>query len=135
MDNEVKEPAPKYNYISPEEYLEMERASNEKHEYYDGHVEAMSGASLRHGVIASNLYTEIGSFLKGTQCQVLPSEMRVATPNHDTYIYPDALIVCDKPELEDEKFDTLLNPTLVFEILSPFTQKNDLGYKLLYYRN
>ena len=135
MENEVKEPAPKYNYISPEQYLEMERAAEEKHEYYDGYVVAMSGARLKHNQVASNLYTKIGSHLEGKECQVLPSEMRVSTPNRDAYMYPDASIVCGEPQLEDDKFDTLLNPIVVFEIWSPSSQKNDTGYKLLHYKN
>ena|SRR5687768_12484687 len=60
--------------------------------------------------------------------------MRVSTPTRDTYIYPDASIVCGKTEMEDNKFDTLKNPVAVFEILSPSTQKNDIGYKLLWYQ-
>lgn len=135
MENEVKEPALKYNYISPEEYLEMERASDQKHEYYDGYVEATSGASLKHNDIAANLYTTIGNFLKDHECRILPSEMRVSTPNRDSYIYPDASIVCGTPQLEDDKFDTLLNPSVVFEILSPSTRKNDIGYKFLWYQH
>ena len=135
MENEVKEAAPKYDYISPDEYLEMERASGEKHEYYDGFVVAMSGARLRHNQITANILSEIGPFLKDKHCQVLPSDMRVATPNRDTYMYPDISIVCSKPELEDDKFDTLKNPTVVFEIWSPSTQKNDVGYKLIYYQH
>ena len=135
MENEVKEPAPKYNYISPEQYLEMERAAEEKHEYYDGYMVAMSGARLKHNQIAVNLYAKIGSYLEGKECQVLPADMRVATPNRDAYIYPDATIVCGEPELEDEQFDTLLNPSVTFEIWSPSTQKNDVGYKLLYYQH
>jgi Uma2 family endonuclease len=135
MENEIKEPAPKYNYVSPEEYLEMERASTEKHEYYNGYVIAMSGARLMHNQIAVNLYAKIGSYLDGKKCQILPADMRVATPNRDAYIYPDATIVCGEPLLEDDKFDTLLNPSVVFEIWSPFTQKNDMGYKLLFYQH
>jgi len=135
MENEVKEPAPKYNYVSPDEYLAMERAAEMKHEYYDGYVEAMSGASLAHNDIAMNIYSRIGSFLEGKECRLLPSEMRVSTPGRDTYLYPDASIVCGKPELEDDKFDSLLNPSVIFEILSRSTQKNDTGYKLLYYKN
>ena len=119
-DNEVKEPAPKYNYISPDEYLEMERASEEKHEYYDGYVVTLNGASLKHNYIAGNLYTKIGGFLEGSLCSILPSNMRVSTPNRDSYIYPDAIIVCNNPELEDDKFDTLLNPSVIFEILCKF---------------
>jgi Uma2 family endonuclease len=135
MENEVKEPAPKLNYVSPDEYLAMERASEEKHEYYDGHVIAMSGARLKHNQVAANLLTDIGSFLKGKNCQVLPSDMRVATPARDAYMYPDVTIVCDEPRLEDEKFDTLLNPEVIFEIWSPSTQNSDKGYKLIHYKN
>jgi Uma2 family endonuclease len=135
MENEVKEPAPKYNYVSPEEYLEMERGSSEKHEYYNGYVITMSGARLKHNQIAANLIAMIGSHLKDKNCQVLPADMRVATPNRDAYIYPDATIVCGEPVLEDDKFDTLLNPSVVFEIWSPSTQKNDMGYKLLFYQH
>jgi Uma2 family endonuclease len=135
MDDMIKEPAPKYNYISPDEYLAMERASDEKHEYYDGYMVAMSGARLKHNQITGNLVAEIGNFLKGKKCQVLLSDMRVSTPNRNNYLYPDTTIVCGEPQLEDDKFDTLINPTVVFEIWSPSTQKNDVGYKIMYYQN
>ena len=135
MENEVKEPAPKYNYISPDEYLAMERAAKEKHEYYDGYIVTMSGERLKHNQVAANLYAKAGSFLENKNCQIIPSEMRVATPNRDTYLYPDASIVCGEPILEDDQFDTLLNPSVIFEILSRSTQNNDRGYKLLYYKN
>jgi Uma2 family endonuclease len=135
MENEVKEPAPKYNYISPDEYLEMERASEEKHEYYDGYVIEMSGAGLTHNQITGNLLGEIGSYLKDKNCQILPSDMRICTPTRDAYMYPDASIVCGKAMLEDDKFDTLVNPTVIFEVWSPSTKKNDTGYKLIHYKN
>jgi len=135
MENELKEPAPKYNYITPDEYLAMERASDEKHEYYDGFVIAMSGARLRHNRVARNLYAKIGSFLEDKECELLPSDMRVSTPNRDAFMYPDLSIVCGEPQLEDDKFDTLLNPSVIFEIWSPSTQRNDRGYKLTYYKN
>ena len=88
MENEVKEPAPKCNYISPDEYLEMERVSDEKHEYYDGYVIAMSGARLKHIQITSNLNSEIGPYLKGKECQFLSTDMRVVTSGRDSYLYP-----------------------------------------------
>ena len=135
MENEVKEPAPKYNYVSPDEYLAMERSAEEKHEYYDGYVVTMGGARLKHNQVAANLYAKAGSWLENKECQILPSEMRVATPNRNTYLYPDATVVCGEPLLEDDQFDTLLNPSVIFEILSLSTQKNDTGYKLLYYKN
>jgi len=134
MENEVKEPAFKYNYITPAEYLAAERAAEEKHEYYDGQVLAMSGAGAKHVVIASNLVINIGTFLKGKDCQVLFSDMRVSTLNHDAYMYPDALIVCGGLQLEDDKFDTLLNPSVIFEILSPSTYHHDKRFKYWHYQ-
>lgn len=134
MENEVKEPAPKYNYISPQEYLAIERAAEYKNEYYHGQILAMSGASLNHNRIDGNLIASIGLFLKGKNCRVLPSNMRVSTPSYDSYMYPDATIVCGKPELEDDQFDTLLNPSVVFEILSPSTRSIDKGRKFFFYQ-
>lgn len=134
MENEVKEPAFKYNYITPAEYLTAERAAEEKHEYYDGQVLAMPGASAKHVVIASNLVGNISAFLKGKDCRVLFSDMRVSTLNRDAYMYPDALIVCGGLQLEDDKFDTLLNPSVIFEILSPSTRSIDKGRKLFFYQ-
>ncbi len=135
MENDVQEPAPKYNYITPEEYLEMERKSQYKHEYYDGQVIAMSGARMAHNRILSNLITQIGPYLEGKDCSILPSDMRVSTPNHNSYMYPDATIVCEEPQLEDEQFDTLLNPVVIFEILSLSTKNFDKGEKFSYYRH
>jgi len=134
MENEVKEPAPKYNYISPDEYLEIERASEYKNEYYYGQVLAMSGASLKHNYIDGNLIVALGQFLKGKECQAWPGNMRVSTPSRDSYMYPDALIVCDETEPEDDKFDTLTNPAVIFEILSPSTRSIDKGRKFFFYQ-
>jgi len=135
MENEVKEPAPKYHFISPDEYLAMERASEEKHEYYDGYVQAMSGARLKHVQIAGNLYTELGSYLKGKECQILPNDMRVSIPGRTAYLYPDASILFGEAKMEDDQFDTLLNPSVIFEIWSTTTQKKDVGPKLIFYKH
>jgi Uma2 family endonuclease len=132
MDNTIKEPAPKYNFVSPKEYLEMERASDEKHEYFDGQVYNMSGASLKHIKISVNLTIQIGKFLEDKECNVLAENMRTTNADRSAYMYPDVIIVCGKEELEDDKFDTLLNPAVIFEILSPSTQNVDKGRKLLY---
>ncbi len=134
MENTVQEPAPKYNFISPKEYLEMERASDEKHEYFDGHIYLMSGASLKHAKVAINLTIKIGSFLENKDCSILAETMRVTSPSNDSYMYPDVLIVCGKEELEDDQFDTLLNPSVIFEILSPSTRSIDKGRKMMYYK-
>jgi Uma2 family endonuclease len=134
MANEVKEPAFKYNYVTPAEYLLAERASEEKHEYYDGQVLAMSGASLKHNKIEVNLIRSLGGFLNGKGCDILPGNMRVSTPAQDAYMYPDAVIFCAEAQLQDEVFDTLLNPSVVFEILSPSTRGIDKGRKLFFYQ-
>jgi Uma2 family endonuclease len=134
MENEIKEAAPKYNFITPAQYLEMERASEFRSEYFQGYVQAMSGASLKHNIIDRNLIYSLANFLKGKDCQVLPSHMRVGTPLSDSYMYPDALIVCGKPELEDDMFDTLKNPSVIFEIISPSTSLYDKGRKFFFYQ-
>src|SRR3982751_6735386 len=98
MENEVKEPAFKFNYVTPDEYLLAERASDEKHEYYDGQVLAMSGASLKHIRITRNLVVAVTNYLEGKDCEILPGEMRVSTPSRDAYMYPDAAIFCGKEQ-------------------------------------
>jgi Uma2 family endonuclease len=134
MENEVKEPAPKYNYISPEEYLEMERADEKRNEYYDGHVVEMSGASFAHNMIGMNLARKISNFLDDKNCRMMAKDMRVGTPTHDAYMYPDALIYCDKAKLENDKFDTILNPSIIIEILSPSTKNMDKKRKFIFCR-
>lgn len=134
MENEVNEPAPRYNYFSPQEYLALERGKEYRNEYYHGEIIAMSAASYDHNKIVSNVIIGIGNFLKNQKCSILPSHMRVSTPMHDSYMYPDASIVCDEPQLEDDKFDTLLNPSVIFEVLSPSTRNVDKGRKFFFYQ-
>ena len=133
MENEIKEPALKYNYTSAEEYLQMERSSSEKHELHHGTVITMTGASLKHNQIVSNLIGDISPFLKDKSCQVFPSDLRTKVPAEDTFTYPDVSIVCGEPELMDEHFDTILNPSVIIEVLSPSTEKYDKGNKFFYY--
>jgi Uma2 family endonuclease len=134
MENEVKEPAPKYNYISPEEYFEMNMKSEERLEYYDGYVHAIDACSLNHNRIQANILISIGNLLNDKECSILPSHMRVSTPSHDTYMYPDALIVYGEPQLISDIFDTLLNPAVIFEILCPGTQQYHKSRKFLHYQ-
>lgn len=122
------------SYISPEEYLTIERASDEKHEYYEGEVVTMNGASMSHVRIVANLMREIGNYLKNGPCEVLSNDMRSSTPTSNAYMYPDASIFCGKPELEDGQFDTLKNPSVIFEVLSPSTERNDRGRKFFFYQ-
>jgi Uma2 family endonuclease len=134
MENEVKEPAPKYDYISAEQYLEMERASNEKHEYYKGEVFAMSGASLRHNIIAGNININIAPFLKGKGCRIYGSDLRIHIPENTLYTYPDFSIICGKAETTDTFTDNVTNPAVILEILSKSTRDYDRGTKFHLYR-
>jgi Uma2 family endonuclease len=135
MENLVNEPAPKYNYISQEEYLEMERASLEKHEYYQGEIFAMSGASLKHNDVFSNLFGEIQGKLKGKNCRPYGSDLRIHVPKNSLYTYPDISIICDKADLTDDKFDTATNPTVIIELLSQSTRNCDKLEKFSLYRD
>lgn len=125
---------PALQIISPQEYLRIERSSNDKNEYFEGQILAMGGATLAHNRIVANLVRKIGNALESKSCEILPSDIRVTAPFYESYMYPDATIVCGKPEMEDNKFDTLTNPTVIFEVLSPGTEDHDRGKKFFYYR-
>jgi Uma2 family endonuclease len=126
--------APAIKYVSAEEYLVMERESTTKHMYLDGRIIAMAGASLAHNYIVANLLREIGGFLKGKGCRINPSDLRISIPSANSYTYPDATIICGKPEMEDDKFDTAKNPAVIFEVLSDSTKEHDSGDKFFYYQ-
>jgi Uma2 family endonuclease len=114
-------------------YLAFERNATEKHELWDGDVYAMAGASLAHHRLVRNLVRQLGNALEGSQCEPLPSDMRIRIPMRDRYVYPDVTIVCGPPELEGEA-DVLLNPRTILEVLSPSTAAFDRGDKFTSYR-
>jgi Uma2 family endonuclease len=116
-------------YVTPEEYLSRERRAEYKSEYYAGQIVAMSGASREHNLIVTNLVTSLHQQLKGRPCEVYPSNMRVKMPATGSYVYPDVVVVCGEPVFEDDTFDTLLNPTVLIEVLSPSTESLDRGSK------
>lgn len=120
--------------LSIAEYLERERHAEFKSEYFDGEVFAKAGGSLNHSLIAANLIREIGLALKDRQCIVATSDLRVKVDATGLYTYPDATIVCGDLEFDDEKRDTVLNPTVLVEVLSESTEKYDRGRKSQHYR-
>ncbi len=134
MENIVQEPAPKYNYVSEATYLEMERAATEKHEYYQGEIFAMSGASLKHNRIAVNTLTDLANKLKGKNCQPYGSDLCIHIPKNTLYTYPDISIICGNAELTDEHSDTATNPTVIIELLSKSTRNYDRFEKFSLYR-
>lgn len=125
---------PELKYMTAEAYLSFERNSPDKHEYYKGEIFAMSGASRKHNKIDSNLRTAIGNWLKGKKCNVYGSNLRVSVKTESLYAYPDIVVVCGEELYTDNEFDTLTNPTLIIEILSPSTAAYDKGLKFELYR-
>lgn len=126
--------SPAVKYVSVEDYLLMEEAAEEKHEYVGGNIIAMAGATEEHNDIVSNLIREIGNRIKGKGCKIHPSDFRVTTPAGRNYFYPDASIVCGGSQKQPGVFDTLLNPRVIFEVISESTEKIDRGYKFFYYQ-
>jgi Uma2 family endonuclease len=120
--------------LTPEEYLEIERRAETRSEYLDGEMFAMAGASLEHSQIVSNLVGELSKQVKRRSYRALPNDLRIHIPATGLYTYPDVVVVCGEPRLEDEHFDTLLNPTLIIEVLSPSTEAYDRGKKFEHYR-
>jgi len=120
--------------VSAEQYLAQERESEEKHEYWAGEVVAMAGASRAHSLICWNIANALGPQIRGHGCEGYVSEMRVRIPASRRYVYPDVTVVCGEPVFEDAEVDTLTNPTLVAEVLSPSTEEKDRGIKLFAYR-
>lgn len=115
------------------EYLDWERKEEEKHEYLEGEILNMSGASLNHNKIHTNLIGELYLKLKGKACSVYPAELRLYVKAKESYFYPDATIICGDPEMADDKLDMITNPSVIFEILSPSTSDYDMGRKFFFY--
>jgi Uma2 family endonuclease len=126
--------APVRHAVTPEQYLAAERQATERHEYVNGSVFAMVGASRAHNLITANLIRELTTQLRGRPCETYGSDMRVKVVRTGLYTYPDVVVVCGEPEFEDGQLDTLLNPTLLVEVLSPSTERYDRGDKFAHYR-
>lgn len=123
--------------VTRAEYLDFERGSEARHELIDGEIVAMSGASARHVTISGNLLAALHARLRagGWRCRPYHSDMRVRVGDGSLYTYPDLSVVCGTPELEDDFVDTLLNPTLIVEVLSPTTARYDRSEKWIRYRS
>jgi Uma2 family endonuclease len=120
-------------YYTPEEYLALERAAPYKSEYLAGEIFAMAGASEEHNTIAANIVRGLGNQFQGRPYRVYVSDMRVRVSPAGLYSYPDVVAVCGPREFADAHHDTLVNPTVIFEILSPSTEAYDRGEKFAQY--
>jgi Uma2 family endonuclease len=120
--------------LTPEQYLAFERESPIRHEYHAGSIFAMSGASREHNLIAGNFHAELRTQLRGRPCEAYVVDMRVCVAPTGLYTYPDVVVVCGEPQFQDNVVDTLLNPTLIVEVLFPSTEAHDRGTKFAHYR-
>lgn len=120
-------------YYSPEEYIALERVAEYKSEYLAGRIFAMAGASEDHNTIAANILYALRNLFQGRDCRVYMSDMRVRVAPNGLYTYPDVASVCGSREFADDHRDTLLNPTVIFEVLSPSTEAYDRGEKFAQY--
>jgi Uma2 family endonuclease len=134
---EVKEPAIAYGKreYSIEEYLDMENASTERHEYYQGEIFAMSGAKRKHLVISKNLMVSLGGKLKGKPCQPYGSDGRIHIEKNTLFTYPDIFVICGDMISRNDDDMNFLNPTIIVEILSRSTRNYDKGTKFKLYQD
>lgn len=121
------------NYLSPEEYLQLEEKSEIKHEYRQGDVYAMAGASNVHVLITVNVCTMLRNYLRGRGCLPYMADTKVRIESIDIYYYPDIAVTCDRRDREFSNF--LRHPCLIVEVLSPTTEAFDRGDKFADYRH
>lgn len=121
-------------YVTPGEYLKRERVAESKSEYNAGRVEALAGASRPHNQIVTNLITVLSARAKACGCDVYGSDLRVKVGALGKYTYPDMTIACGEQQFEDAEQDTLLNPTVIAEVLSSSTEAYDRGAKFEHYK-
>ena len=121
--------------MTPEEYLEFERVSEIRHEFFNGEAFAMTGGSLNHNRISRNIVGKLGNQLEGSSCESFVGDLRVKIQEKEKYTYPDIVVVCGNIEMERIKgVETLLNPTVIIEVLSDSTEAYDRGEKFQHYR-
>jgi Uma2 family endonuclease len=125
------QPRPRF---SPTEYLALERQAEYKSEYLNGEIFAMAGASEAHILIVGNVMVALHPQLRKRSCRIYSNDMRVKVSDSGLYTYPDIVIVCDQRRFDDNEKDTLLNPTIIIEVLSPSTSAYDRGAKFAHYR-
>lgn len=116
------------------EYLALERGANVRHEFFDGEIYAMAGGTREHAAICANLMIALGAQLRGRGCQVHSSDLRVRVLESGLATYPDVTVICSRAEADPEDRNTITNPILLVEVLSPSTAAYDRGEKLAHYR-
>ena len=121
-------------YLTPQQYLEIERAAEYKSEYFNGEMFAMSGGSLSHSRIAGDVFALLHAQLRGRRCEIAGSDLRLQVSPEGLYTYPDIVVFCGKPQFADDRTDTITDATVIIEVLSPSTENYDRGFKFEQYR-
>jgi Uma2 family endonuclease len=120
--------------MTPEQYLEAERAAEFKSEYYNGHMYAMAGGTQVHNFILGNTAAALLPISRRRGCVVNTSDLRLRVSHGGLYTYPDIMVICGPTRFADDQKDTVLNPILIIEVLSPSTEAHDRGFKFAQYR-
>lgn len=121
--------------FSIEEYLEFEEASDERHEYYHGEIFAMSAPKVQHSIIAVNITVFLGRKLKDKGCRPFNVNTRIHIPSNTLFTYPDVFLICGDIKTMNNDNWNVLNPSVIFEILSPSTRNYDRGKKFELYKD
>jgi Uma2 family endonuclease len=119
---------------TPEEYLEMDERSEIRHEFVNGEIYDMAGASLNHNQLTLNLALALRSALAKKPCRVFATDLRLRIKMANAYAYPDVMIICGKVEFDARRDDIVTNPTVIFEVLSDSTGTYDHNRKFALYR-
>lgn len=120
--------------MTEDEYLAFERASDERHEFANGEIFAMAGGTYEHSTVMMSIGAELRIALRKRRCQTHAADMRIHIPASGRYVYADVSVVCGRPQFKDESHDTLLNPRVIVEVLSPSTEAYDRGEKFAHYQ-
>ncbi|MES2734378.1 MAG: Uma2 family endonuclease [Bacteroidota bacterium] len=122
-------------FASREEYLELEAKAAYKNEYLQGEIVAMSGGSINHSTIGVNTVAALHRLLRGSTCRVLNSDTKLEIALFNSFVYPDAMVICGEIQLAENRNDIAKNPVLIVEVLSPSTESLDRGKKFRYYQS
>lgn len=127
--------SPAKKRLSPEEYLALEQAAENKSEFYNGEIFAMAGTSINHNQIILNISSHCHQAQELHKCRVFVNDLRLWIEYEQFFTYPDLMILCDKPQFYPDRNDTVINPGIIIEVLSKSTEAYDRGKKFQFYRS
>ncbi len=126
---------PQKDTYTRDEYLDMQLEIDEKYDFYQGKLFLKTSRSFNNNVLGGNMFALLHASQKGKPCEVFTSDMKIDIEFHDLYVYPDASVICGKPEFTEGRTDAVKNPVVIVEVLSPSTREYDRGSKFTFYRS